>query len=96
MDIAPPTSDRYGEQWTAKEVDELFAPAEESVTISRSWLAAEFAGLDIDVIAVPNDGSLTASMPVAAAVRAFSTRFYEYEDLRGRVRIGCDNYSFPV
>jgi tripeptidyl-peptidase-1 len=39
MDVSHPESPSYGKHWTAKQVAEMFAPSEETVSAVLDWLA---------------------------------------------------------
>jgi len=95
MDIAHPSSSRYGAHLTTDEAHKLFSPADETVAAVREWIASA-AGVTHDKIHVSKNGWLAVDLPVHKAEQAFRTTYYEHEDRAGRLRIGSDGYSIPA
>ncbi|KAK4549497.1 hypothetical protein LTR36_006494 [Oleoguttula mirabilis] len=95
MDVSHPTSSGYGKHLSAAEVNNIFAPHSDSVAAVRQWLAQATNVNESDILLSLNKGWLAVDLPVRAAERAFSTRYYEFEDSKGHLRIGCDAYYLP-
>lgn len=94
MDIAHPTSERYGQHLSKDEVHDIFAPAEETLNVVKDWLLSSGLNAD-DILHYENRGWLAIDMPARHAESLLSTKYYEYE-VSGRSRIGCDAYSLPA
>jgi len=94
MNVSHPSSPGYGKHLSVNQVNYLFAPSDDSVTVVREWLA-EIADIDIDRILVSNNGWIAVDLPLQSAERAFSTHYYEHEDRNGDLGIGCDSCHLP-
>ncbi|KAK4905506.1 hypothetical protein LTR49_025212 [Elasticomyces elasticus] len=95
MDVAHPSSPRYGQHWTAEAVRAKFAPAPESIRAVRAWLSA--SGVDGGRVQETNNkGWLAIDLPVHVAESLLRTEYHEYDqDQDGTVRLGCDGYHLP-
>ena len=94
MSVAHPTSPSYGQHLSVDDINELFAPSDETIDAVRTWFTSA-ADLDEHSVLVSKNGWLVANIPVRTAERVFATRYYEHNDRNGRSRIGCDAYSIP-
>ncbi|KAK5123597.1 hypothetical protein LTR85_002635 [Meristemomyces frigidus] len=95
MDVSHPDSPGYGKHLTVAEVNNLFAPHSESVDVVREWLAEAANVNKSSILLSLNKGWLAVDLSVREAERAFSARYYEIEDDKGHVRIGCDACYLP-
>ncbi|KAF2722006.1 serine endopeptidase [Polychaeton citri CBS 116435] len=94
MEVAHPSSKKFGKHLSPEEVHEIFAPHEETSAAVREWLHS--AGIKAeDVMHFENKGWLGVDLPVKDAERLFATQYYEHENVKGEVRLGCDEYSVP-
>ncbi|KAL1966156.1 hypothetical protein VTN77DRAFT_4708 [Rasamsonia byssochlamydoides] len=95
MDVSHHESPNYRKWYTAEEVLELFAPAEDSVVAVRNWL--ESAGI------APNRISLSANKQwiqfdadAEEVERLLQTEYYIYaSDETGKSHLGCEEYYVP-
>lgn len=95
MDVSHPESPNYGKHLSKEEVHDLFAPAEESVEIVKSWLLSTGLFDEKDVIQYENKGWLAVDILAKHAESLLGTEYYEYETSSG-TRIGCDDYYLPI
>ncbi|CZR58159.1 related to serine protease [Phialocephala subalpina] len=96
MDISHPASKNYGKHLSKEEVHSIFAPADETVEIVKSWLLGTGLFEESDIISYENKGWLAVDMPAKHAESIFGTEYYEHEMSQGDVRIGCDEYYLPI
>lgn len=96
MDVSHPASENYGNHLSKEEVHSLFAPADETVEVVKDWLLGSGLLSENDIIQYENKGWLAIDMPARHAESLFGTKYYEHEDDKGHVRIGCDEYYLPA
>ena len=87
LDVSRPSSPRYGQHWTAKQVHEAFAPDETSLQAVTDWLQS--AGIPLEEIS-SRRGWIAIDVPTSQAEKLFSAEYYEHENVDGMTRIGCD------
>ncbi|KAK4495322.1 hypothetical protein PRZ48_013653 [Zasmidium cellare] len=93
MEISHPSSEKYGQHWTAEEVVAEFAPAPEAVNSVLEWLAS--SGIEQAKQTV-NKGWIAFDASSQQIERLFETQLHEYESRQdGSIRVGCDEYSLP-
>ncbi|KAK4495689.1 hypothetical protein PRZ48_012957 [Zasmidium cellare] len=97
MQVSHPDSERYGRHWSAEEVHEFFAPAEEAAEDVKAWLMN--SGIDASsIMHYENKGWLALNVSASKAEQMFKTEYFEYEH-KGRqsegVKVGCDDYHLP-
>jgi tripeptidyl-peptidase-1 len=93
MDISNPGSPNFGKHWTAKEVEDFFAPRSESVNSVIDWL--ESSGIDYTRYRVAHGrGSVQFYATVSEAEALLNTKYYMYEHAEtGDLSYTCDEYS---
>lgn len=96
MDVSHPTSENYGKHLSKEEVHSIFAPADETVAIVKSWLMGSGLFKESDIIGYENKGWLAVDMPARHAESLFGTEYYEHETHSGDIRLGCDEYYLPT
>lgn len=93
MDVAHPSSDRFGKHLSEEEVHELFAPADETFTEVHSWLVSMGIN-ETDIRQYTNKGWLAVDLPVSKIEDMFYAQYHEHEH-EGVLKIGCDKYHVP-
>jgi tripeptidyl-peptidase-1 len=95
MEISDPTSDKYGQHMSAKEVGDLFRPSSESIESVRDWLHS--SGIDIDRHEVsPGKGWLKFDASIEELESLLSTEYHVYQHADTlETHIGCDEYHVP-
>jgi tripeptidyl-peptidase-1 len=95
MEISDPTSDKYGQHMSAKEVGDLFRPSSESIESVRDWLHS--SGIEIDRHYVsPGRGWLKFDATIEELESLLHTKYHVYEHAKTKeVHIGCDDYHIP-
>lgn len=90
MEVADPTSDRYGKYWTSEKVHDAFAPAEDAAITVKEWLAS--SGIDSSrVVEYENKGWLAFEASVEEAEALLHTVYHEHEHKHSeKVRVGSD------
>jgi tripeptidyl-peptidase I len=96
MELSDPTSDKYGQHMSAKEVGDFFRPSSESIQSVRDWL--HFSGIDTDRHQVsPGRGWLKFEATVEELESLLSTEYHVYEHSNTEaLHIGCDEYHIPL
>ncbi|KAM3438352.1 hypothetical protein NHJ13734_004225 [Beauveria thailandica] len=96
MDVSDPDSPNFGKYYTAKQVMELFKPADESVDAVKRWLAD--SGISDDSVVVPKSGgSVHFSTTIDKLENILQTRYHVYHHPRSELEhIGTDEYSLPL
>ncbi|KAH7397703.1 peptidase S8/S53 domain-containing protein [Cadophora sp. MPI-SDFR-AT-0126] len=95
MDVSHPDSPNFGKHWTAKEVAEMFAPSQETVSSIYDWLA-EY-GISSDRIKQSQSLNwVHANVTLSEAERLLNTKYYEFTHLEsGQAHVACEEYSVP-
>ena len=94
MDVSHPESPNFGRHWTAQQVAETFAPAQESVDAVVDWL--QNTGISADRISRSQSlGWLQFDATVMEAERLLKTEYYIHHHATGKPHIGCDSYHIP-
>ena len=85
-----PTSTKYGQHWTPKEVAETFVPSQSTVEETIAWLVE--SGVSRDRIALsPNREYLSWDATADELESLFNTEYYVYQHSRlGDHAVGCD------
>lgn len=95
MDVADPESPNYGRHWNAKEVAEMFAPSQPTVTAVRGWLAHN--NISSDRISISQALNwLNFNITTADAETLLKTKYHVYEHATGQSHIACDSYHIPA
>jgi tripeptidyl-peptidase I len=93
VEISDPLSKNYGKHWTAKEVEDFFAPHDDSFDAVLNWLSD--SGLSSERVTIfRGRGLLKLDVSVDEAEALLKTQYhlYEHEDT-GDFTITCDEYS---
>lgn len=95
MEVSDHTSPKYGQWYTAEEVRDLFAPAEDTVQAVRDWL--ESAGVAPDRITLSaNKQWLQFDAEAEEVESLLRTEYHVYEDSgTGKTYVACQEYSIP-
>ena len=95
MEISDPTSDRYGQHMSAKEVGDLFRPSSESIESVQDWLHS--SGIEIDRHEVsPGKGWLKFEASIEELESLLSTEYHVYQHSETmETHIGCNEYHVP-
>ncbi|KAA6409887.1 MAG: subtilisin [Lasallia pustulata] len=94
MEVSHPTSEKYGQHWTAKEVAEMFAPAHESVDAVTKWLTS--AGIAEERISRSQSlGWLKFDATVKEAENLLKTEYHVYKHKSGQPHVACNAYHVP-
>ncbi|KAJ2980290.1 hypothetical protein NQ176_g2734 [Zarea fungicola] len=95
MAVSDPDSAQYGKHYSAEQVKELFAPAEESVASVKRWLVN--AGVPAKVIRSPtSSGWVDFHATVDQLEKMLKTRYNIYEDAQtGSQLVGAEEYKLP-
>jgi tripeptidyl-peptidase I len=96
MQLSDPTSDKYGQHMSAKEVGDFFRPSSESIESVRDWLHS--SGIDSDRHEVsPGKGWLKFEATIEELESLLSTEYHVYEHSETEaLHIGCDDYHVPL
>jgi len=95
LDVSHPDSPNFGKHWTAEQVNDMFAPSEETVQAVRGWLIS--FGIEKNAILhSENKGWIAMEIPAWQAENLFQTEYYEHvHSISGKVKIGSDDYAIP-
>lgn len=82
-------------QWTAKQVAEMFAPSDKTISSIHKWLSE--AGITGDRIKQSQSLNwIHANVTVSEAESLLKTKYYEYTHLEtGQAHVACEEYSIP-
>ncbi|KAL7934122.1 peptidase S8/S53 domain-containing protein [Trichoderma chlorosporum] len=96
MERSDPSSPKYGQHMTRDEVNDLFAPHEDSAAAVHSWLEAE--GIKLDRVSrSENRQWVQFHARVSELEKLLNTTYDMYENTKTGVRqIGTDEYSIPA
>lgn len=94
MQVSHPESDTYGQHWSAKQIAETFAPAQESVDVVITWL--EEGGIQPGRVHRSQSlGWLIFDATVSEAQKLLKTEYYRYQHSSGKTHVGCTQYHVP-
>ena len=94
MEVSHPSSPKYGQHWSSKQVAETFAPSRESFDAVLVWLKS--SGISPERISRSQSmGWLTFDATVAEAENLLKTQFFMHKHTTGKPHVGCDDYSIP-
>ncbi len=95
LEISHPTSEKYGQHWTAKQVAETFAPSQETVDTVTEWLTS--AGIGRERFSRSQSlGWINFDASVDEAESLLKTEFHVYMHMSGEPHLGCSGYSVPA
>lgn len=87
-----PDSLNYGKYWSLEQVNKVFSPSIDTVTIVRSWLAK----FGITAVQSKNNGSLIFSASARQVEIILHTEYYNYQDMSsGNKGVACEQYHVP-
>lgn len=94
MEVSHPSSPKYGQHWSAKQVAETFAPSQDSFDAVTVWLKS--SGIAPERISRSQSmGWLTFDATVAEAENLLKTKYFMHKHATGKPHVGCDDYSIP-
>ncbi|MCJ1419206.1 hypothetical protein MMC32_005559 [Xylographa parallela] len=94
MEVSHPTSEKYGQHWTAKQVADAFAPSKETVDTVRDWLVS--SGIEAERISQSQSlGWLNLEVSVAEAEALLKTKYHKYVHKNGQPHVSCTEYHVP-
>ena len=96
MELSDPTSHKYGQHMSAKEVGDFFRPSSDSIESVRDWLHS--SGIDTERHQVsPGRGWLKFDATIEELESLLSTEYHVYEHSETEaLHIGCDEYHVPL
>lgn len=95
LEVADPTSPRFGQHWTAQKVAATFAPDAAAVDQTLQWLAdAGIDGARVRLSAGRNWVEFNATVREAEAL--LNTKYHMYKHTSGAVRTACEAYGVPA
>ncbi|KAJ8603134.1 hypothetical protein CTAYLR_004586 [Chrysophaeum taylorii] len=89
--VSNPKSASYGQHLSLEQVNEVVAPAAESIRVVREWAAA--FGVTLEALTANGD-ALGATVSIGVAERMLACKYRTFEHEGRRVR-RADNYSVP-
>jgi len=94
-EVSHPESSRYGQYYTADEVIDLFAPAQEAVDAFQSWL--QDAGIAAHRISQSaNKQWIQFDAKTHEAEELLRTKYFHFEhEPTGNMHVACDEYHLP-
>ncbi|KAI1851872.1 hypothetical protein JX266_002725 [Neoarthrinium moseri] len=94
MDVAHPTSKKYGKHWTAQEVIEAFKPSDETVDSVKQWL--EDSGIaEWRITHSNNKAWLAFEASLDEAETLLHSDYLVYQNTNGRMITDCESYTIP-
>jgi len=91
-EITDPSSSRYGKHWTAEQVANMFAPSQETIDRTKSWLS-DF-GITEDRLSFSTGRNwIEFDSTVDEAERLLDTKYHLFRHNDGGYRAACDSYS---
>lgn len=95
MEVSHPESPKYGKYYTAEEIHDIFAPADEAVQAVKEWLYS--FGIDKSrVVHSENKGWIAFDASVEEAESLLKAEYFEHEHKSSsKIRVGCDEYHVP-
>lgn len=91
IEVSHPTSNRYGQHWSQAEINEAFAPHEDSVATVKQWIASVLG--DKPVTHSDNKAWLAFDATVSEIERLVHAQYHEaHDEASGRVMISCGKY----
>ncbi|KAH7913546.1 peptidase S8/S53 domain-containing protein [Hygrophoropsis aurantiaca] len=94
-DVSHPDSPNYSQHWTADQVAEKFAPANDTIDAVRAWLMA--SGIDSNRIQLsPGKGWMhVANSTTAEAEKLLRAEYYVYIHDTGVEHVATESYHLP-
>ena len=95
MEVSRHDSPKFGQHYTAEEVNEIFAPSRDRVDAVRGWL--ESAGIESHRVSQSaNKQWIQFDAKTKELESLLQTKYYNYKHIAtGKTNIGCDEYVYP-
>ncbi|KAF1990249.1 putative alkaline serine protease AorO [Aulographum hederae CBS 113979] len=95
MEVADPDSQKYGQHYSADEVNEIFAPSSGTIKTVREWL--ESSGIhSLRISQSDNKQWIQFDATTGELEDLTKAAYHEYEHTAtGGMTVGCDEYSLP-
>lgn len=95
MNISHPDSEHYGKHLSASEVNEMFAPSNDSIDMVTKWLQSALSDRVINLSRSRQWLELNAT--IAELENLLHTDYHEYKHrLNDRAALGCEEYHVPM
>ncbi|KAF8194206.1 Pro-kumamolisin, activation domain-containing protein [Pholiota molesta] len=95
MDVAHPESPRFGQHYSPKEIVDLFAPSDETISAVTNWLVD--AGFSREKLRLSgNKGWISLDATTSQVEDLLKTEYHVWEHPSGDQQFGCHNYSVPA
>jgi tripeptidyl-peptidase I len=95
LEVSDPSSPKFGQHWSAKQVAEAFAPSDATINAVIGWLNAN--GISADRISQSQSLNwLSFKASVEETERLLKTKYSIYDHSDGHTHIACDEYSVPA
>ncbi|KAF2807064.1 subtilisin-like protein [Mytilinidion resinicola] len=93
-EVSNPSSKKYGQHWSIEEINDAFAPSQESTDKVLEWLAEHGV---TSAGKAPALHTLEFDMSIADIERLLKTEFFVYEHTEsGKPHVACEEYSVPA
>lgn len=94
MDVSHPSSDKYGQHWSQKDIVAAFQPSKESVEAVANWLA-DYGGISRYRQAITSSRSwVTFNATIEEVESLLATEYYR-RDSANSALVHCNHYSLP-
>lgn len=94
LSVSDPTSENYGNYWTAEKIANTFKPSNETVDAVLKWLVR--AGISLQRIKRSQSlGWLQFNCTVTEAQNLLKTEYYKFKHTSGAPHVGCTAYHIP-
>ena len=94
MEVSHPSSEKFGQHWSAKKVAETFAPSKDTVEAVRTWL--ESSGIEPERVSHSQSlGWLNFDATVEEAENLLKTEYFVYKHETGKPHVACTSYHVP-
>jgi tripeptidyl-peptidase-1 len=94
QNISEPTSENFGQHWTAEQVTRYFEPSKDSVREVLTWLSASAVPRS-SLRASRNGGHIFINTTVEQAEKLLGTQYYQYSNGQAAI-VGTEAYSLPL
>jgi len=93
--VSTPTSATYRQHLSLAAMDDMIAPAAESIEAVRTWL--QQADVPLSALEWSRNGEwLSVDTTVAGAEALLSTQYHVYKHISGATVVRCESYSLPA
>jgi tripeptidyl-peptidase-1 len=94
MDVSDPTSETYGQHWSAERLAEYFAPSQESVDAVKGWLVSSGIA-DGRISRSFSQGWIELDASILEIESLLQAAMYMYRHESGHIHVACKEYSVP-